>query len=275
MTLQTGNVQFVVIVLAVVAMIAFETKRPAAGGALLAFAIGAKLYPGLLLVGLIFQRRFRELLWTVGFGLLYCVAVLVMAGPGPFVDFLSFQLPRLASGEAFAFFKQSQDATATNLSIYGIPYKLQLLGLVQSPDTLATILSRAYAVLLVALTVFIAWKGSKQPPPEDSNARAARPIQWLAILTLASLQSPFAPPYVMLGLTWLLTLWAPGGKHFARPALLFAAGWLCLTVIIPKHLTATLVSASIMQLAGLGSALTALLIHSRVQAPTHPSRGAP
>jgi hypothetical protein len=268
-TIQTGNVHFVIIMMCVVAMIAFEMRRPALGGALLAFAIGAKIFPGLLVLWLLVQRRFREILWTAGFGLLYCIAVLAIGGTGPFVDFVGFQLPRLASGEAFAFFKEKPDSIASNLSFYGIPYRLQLLGLVQSPDALASVVSRAYTALLVVLTPVIAWKSPKPAPTDESDDRAGRAIQWLAIVSLAGLQSPFSPPYTVLGFVWLLTLWAPGWRHFGRAVALFVAGFLGLTLIIPAPLMALIISSSVVQITGVGIGLAALL---RPSAGVEPAR---
>ena len=51
--LQFGNAQIAMIALSVIAMMAFEERRPALGGAMLAFAVVSKLSPGLLLLVLL------------------------------------------------------------------------------------------------------------------------------------------------------------------------------------------------------------------------------
>src|SRR3954451_16317105 len=58
--LQKGNVQLMIVGLAMLAMLLFERRRFAAGGALLAFATVSKLFPGLLLVYLIVRRPGRS-----------------------------------------------------------------------------------------------------------------------------------------------------------------------------------------------------------------------
>src|SRR4029079_14261476 len=65
---QKGNVKAVVVALSMLAMVSFEKRRWALGGALLAFAIASKLYPGLLVVYLLSRREWRALAWTAAFG---------------------------------------------------------------------------------------------------------------------------------------------------------------------------------------------------------------
>jgi hypothetical protein len=234
LTVQMGNVQLVVVVLAILAMIAFDRGRPALGGAMLAFAIGTKLYPGLLLILLLTQRRWREALWTIGFGVLYCAGVLAIAGSAPFHEFVSYQLPRLLSGEAFDFFKERADAKLINNSMYGVPYKLEVLGLVRDPARLAPVLSRIYTVALVVLAVALGRKAPRPAVLESRAARAERAMVWMAIVNLGAMQSPFAPSYALLGTVWLLTLWASLGRSLGRTTALFIAGWVPLMIVIPE-----------------------------------------
>jgi uncharacterized membrane protein len=93
MTMQ-GNIQFVIFTMSIAARIAVDKGRPALGGALLAFAIGTKLYPGLLLLMLLTQRRLRDTLFMLGFGLIFCVLLLIIAASAPFRDFFLFQLSK-------------------------------------------------------------------------------------------------------------------------------------------------------------------------------------
>lgn len=255
---QTGNAQVIVYAMAIGAMMAFDRGRTALGGALLAFAIGAKLSPGVFLVFLLVQRRFREALYTAAFGALYCLAVLAIGGVAPFHEFLTFQLPRLMSGEAFSFLKETFQAKILNNSIFAFPYKLELLGLVHAPDRIAPIVSRIYLLALVALTVLFARKAGRSVPAPTSEERATRVVGWMAILNLAIMQAPFMPSYGLLGTVWMMTLWAPLGRSFWRSVVLFGVGWLSLMVVVPKPPSAQLVMSFITPLANLGINLGAL-----------------
>ncbi|HNC98951.1 MAG TPA: glycosyltransferase family 87 protein, partial [Myxococcota bacterium] len=77
--LHVGNAHGWVVVSAMLALVAFERRRPALGGLLLAFAIISKISPGLLLLVLLVQRRFREVGWT----LLGCL-LFTLVGVGAF-----------------------------------------------------------------------------------------------------------------------------------------------------------------------------------------------
>ncbi len=69
-TLQVGNLQAMVFSLAMIAMMLLNQRRyaagGAAGGALLAYVTMSKLFPGMLLVYLLVQRKWRALAWTIG-----------------------------------------------------------------------------------------------------------------------------------------------------------------------------------------------------------------
>lgn len=265
-TLQMGNAQFVIFTMSLAALIAFDRDRPALGGALLSFAIATKIYPGVLLLVLLLQRRYREVLYVLGFGLLFCALFLASAGLSPFRDFLFYQLPRLVSGEAFSFFKDTIENKAGNGSFFGLPYRLQLLGLVQDPDRLAPILNRLYTIALVGITAFVAWKGPRlgdraAPLSETESAdgsRVTRGLMWLALMNLAALQSPFAPSYVRLGTLWALTLWAPFGPGLWKTAALVAAGWIAITVVLPSPLPLLLATGLLSHAAHLGINLALL-----------------
>jgi hypothetical protein len=74
-TLQIGNFQIAVVMLSILAMVAFHQDRNVIGGALLAFAILSKISPGIFGVYLLSQRRFRSAAWTAGFGVFFLAAV--------------------------------------------------------------------------------------------------------------------------------------------------------------------------------------------------------
>ena len=132
--LQMGNFHLPMVALSVLAMLAFARRRTALGGALLAFAVAAKLSPAVLLVYLAVRRRWRALAWTAGFGALLVAMTWLVFGAQPFRAFFQDHVPRLASGEAFSFVSIPQAMAARpgpvagNLSPFGLVLKLQRLG---------------------------------------------------------------------------------------------------------------------------------------------------
>lgn len=197
-TLQVGNFQLMTVVMAVLGMVAFDRDRPRLGAALLAFAILSKISPGILGVLLLAQRRWREALWTAAFGLFYLVVSLLLFGTDPLVSFLTYTLPRLRSGETFAFFAEDLFSIFTNSGPFGLPFKLQLLGVdVGDPWVLGRRVAAVFTVLVVALA-FAAGR--------RTGERRSQAVVWMGLLVVAALQSPFAPGYVAIGLVWAITL---------------------------------------------------------------------
>lgn len=128
LVLQVGNVHAAVVVASMLALVAFETKHPAIGGALLAFAILSKLSPGLLVLVLLARRRLCEVIWTAVCGVGFSAIGLLVFGVAPFEAFLSYELPRLASGEALTFLAD-RESVPVNLAPFGVPLELALLGM--------------------------------------------------------------------------------------------------------------------------------------------------
>lgn len=224
-TLQVGNFQIAVVILAVLSMVAFHRRRDAAGGALLAFAILSKISPGVLGVVLLAQRRWRSAASAAAFGLAFFALSAALLGVGPIASFLTFTLPRLGSGEVFAFLDDEPFSILTNMSLFGLPFKLQLLGLdVGDPWALGRALIRVYTVLLTVLAVIVALR--------DAGDRRNQAVTWMSLLVLAALQSPFAPGYTLIGLLWALTLLATEVTTL-RGGVALALLWLGLAVVIP------------------------------------------
>ena len=222
-TLQKGNVQLVVIAMGVLAMAALERKRRALGGALLAFVTVAKLYPGLLVLYLLFRRDWRGVMWTAAFAVLFVALTIVDVGWQPFAAFRD-HFSGLLSGEAFPAFR-NPSAVAANLSIPGIVFKLKLLGLGDMSFGAARVVGTAYMVVAILATVILA-----QRAPRDG----AGPIIWLTVLLLATLRSPFLPwTYGTFPALWLLTLMmaAHVPRAWTLPQFLVAA--LVLAVAVP------------------------------------------
>ena len=210
-TLQFGQAHALILGAAVLGMIQLARDRTLSGAMLLAFATVTKLFPGFLLVFLAVRRRWRDLAYTLAaLAALVALSALVL-GPATLGAFVTEQLPRIASGEAFAFTEQNFD----NLSLYGIAFKLNALG-VDAGRPLAANLAWVWTVIVLALTIVAARK------PGDRTRDA---ILWLAILCLATLRSPYAPLYTSLGTLWLFSI-ATTPRGWNRG--LVAFGWLLL-----------------------------------------------
>lgn len=228
-TLQIGNFQIAVVMLSILAMVAFHQDRNVIGGALLAFAILSKISPGIFGVYLLAQRRFRSAAWTAGFGVFFLLLSLLLHGVSPIQSFLTYTLTRISSGEAFSFLAEGQFNVLTNMSLFGFPFKLQLLGVaVSDPWTVARRLGRIYSVVLVLLAFFAAYR---------QGDRRTQALTWMSLLVLSALQSPFAPGYVIIGLLWAITLLAVEVQR-ARGAVTLLVLWIVLTIV--PHLSVSL-----------------------------------
>ena len=102
-------------------MLLFERQRHAAGGAILAYAIVSKLFPGVLLFYLLLRRDWRAVGWTAVWAVVLVAITFADVGAVPFAAFLE-HLPGLLSGEAFPAFR-SAAPIAVNESIPGLAFK--------------------------------------------------------------------------------------------------------------------------------------------------------
>lgn len=192
---QFGQAHVLTVWTALLAMIAFEEKRSALGGALLAWGIASKIFPGVLGLYLLFQKRWIDLAWTAAFtGVLAALSVVVI-GTGPAAQFTEYMLPRLASGDAFSFVTDELPIV-TNFSVPGTVWKLDFFG-IEDGNAWLGVASLAYTVLLI-LAIWVAAR------LDIDHARLAQ--VWLALLILASLRSPIVPIYGLVPVLWLMTL---------------------------------------------------------------------
>ena len=236
-TLQVGNAHALVLAAAMLALVAFEKKRPAVGGALLAFAVVSKLSPGLLVIWLLAQRRFREVAWTAAWTAGFSVAALAAFGPAPFAAFVTYELPRLDSGEALRFLA-GPESVPINLAPFGLPFKLAALGVdVGDLWRAARRFNQVFTLIIVALTVVAARR---------HGDRRHTAVVWAAILTLASLRSPLAPGYITIALLWVFSLRAVEVRGWAQTALAVAL-WASVAITLPGASKTVLVVSMVQQ----------------------------
>lgn len=223
LTLQIGNFQIATVTLSILAMVAFERGRQVTGGALLAVTILSKISPGVFGIVLLLQRRFRSAVFTASFGGLFLVWSVLVSGTEPLQYFITYALPRLNSGAAFPFMG-TPDGIATNMSPFGIAFKLPLLGLdVGDPWQFGRTIARVYTGVLLLL----AFLASRR-----RGHRRDQVITWMALLVLAALQSPFSPAYATLAMLWATTFLAVEVRSLAGTVGIVLV-WLLIIVVIP------------------------------------------
>jgi alpha-1,2-mannosyltransferase len=151
---------------------------------------------------------------------MFVMLALLILGTDPFVAFVSYQLPRIVSGEAFSFSERADVPAfivSRNYSIYGLVAKLRLLSLVGVGPTTAHALTWAYTVLLL----WLAWRMRLGP-----TDRRFHVTTWLALLNLAALRSPVAPSaYVTAPMLWSLALLAAEVRGRYSVAIALGAAW--------------------------------------------------
>jgi alpha-1,2-mannosyltransferase len=227
-TLQTGNFQLAALALSVWAMLQFDRGSNAAGGAMLSVAI-FKIFPGILCAYLLFTRRWKALGWTVAFSIAYAGLALAVFGSAPFLDFASVELPRIASGELWAWLEIPglEGVVAINNSIPGLVLKLRLLGVEGMGYQRMAAVAWVWSFALVLITLFAA-RRSKDLPRERQAAI------WIALLGLAALRSPFVPDdYGLFPALWLWALVAATMATTPLRVALFAAMWLAFALVMP------------------------------------------
>jgi hypothetical protein len=228
LTLQLGNFQLTAISLSVVAMALFLRERPVLGGALFGFAV-FKLFPGILGIWLIATRRWKAVGWTLGFSLLYTVAAWLWFGDAPFRALFEYNLPRMASGESWAFLEMKElgFVAAINDSVPGMVYKLRALDVPGMSRALVQQVSWGWTLIVVALTLLSARRASRM-------SRLELAANWLALLALASFRSPFLPDHSgLFAPLWIWSLVVAGSAMQGGRVFLFALFWTALAAVLP------------------------------------------
>jgi len=222
--LQYGQFHVTAVALSIAALLAFEGRRRALGGALLAVAVSAKLFPALLLLPLVVRRRWRELGWTAAFGALFALLGLAVLGPVPYAAFFESHLPHLADGSAFAFDvawpELRELVIADNQGFPGLLTKLDELGVPGLEGDVRRVATLLYLAAIAAAALLFGRREAELPRP-------ARAAGWLALVGLGSLASSGAwGDYVPLTAVWLLALLAARLREGARFAVLLVACWI-------------------------------------------------
>jgi uncharacterized membrane protein len=220
---QFGQFHLSAFALAVAGMLAFETRRIGLGGALLGVAVVTKLYPGVLLLLLASQRRWRELgvtlIWMAAFGVLG----LALLGSAPYEAFFSDHLPRLLDGSIF---DTADDPmlTAIKTGVPQLPGRLRLLGMTFLPDQLGPWLGRAFGLVILALV----WRARRR-----TTSRSHAVMLWLALLNLVVLQGPVAfMDYTPAPSLWLLTFVSIEMARNRMIAIALGLCWLQLSTLL-------------------------------------------
>ena len=233
--LQKGNIQGMVIALAVISMLCFERKKNALGGALLAYTIVSKLYPGLFVVYLLVRKQWSALAWTAAMGLVYLLVSLADVGIAPYVAFMK-HLPGLMGGEAFPALK-TPGPMSINLSIPGLIFKLKLFGVPGMGFAAAKVVGWIYTAIALWMTVLLARR---------ARSDQDKVMVFLAVMILATLRSPFLPiAYGVFPALWLLTILAAPTNATVKSLVGTLAVWLSLAVFapldwLPPHVLAVL-----------------------------------
>lgn len=259
-TLQVGNFQLAAIALSVLAMVQFERGRNAAGGALLGLA-ALKLFPGLLGIYLLASRRWRAAAWTIGFSLLYTALTWAFLGAAPFHAFFDYQVPRIVSGEAWAFLEIPglEWVSALNTSVPGLALKARFLGAEAMDRGAMGLLGWLWTLVVCALAVLTALRSPRMN-------RLERAAAWVALLGLASFRSPFLPDHSgLFAPLWVWALIAAAATITPRNALLLGLGWLACNVVLPvggvplPDVPTRIVLASVVQAIAIGLCLWPVL----------------
>jgi alpha-1,2-mannosyltransferase len=238
-TLQAGNFQVTVYSLAIIAFVLVSTGHELSAAAILAYAAIGKIVPGVLVLFLLTARRWRVVAYTAAFSLLLCAITIAWFGWSPMRDFIGYEMPKIASGEAFP---QTERVTTSlaNLSVYGETVRWRKLlaawfGVNWFGPEIGRPIASLYGLIVVLLTAAAGWLAAKRGwvavstgtglrgdagMAPETRIRLAQMV--LALLSLMAFRSPFVGSiYGYLGTMWLLTLLAAGAS-----TTMTRAGWL-------------------------------------------------
>lgn len=99
----------------------WERKKPVWAGLLWAIPVALKIYPGILILSLFFQKDRGILVAVIGFTALFSLSPMLVADPAVTTDYFTQILPRLLKGEIndpFSHFHQSVSALLNKLLVF-------------------------------------------------------------------------------------------------------------------------------------------------------------
>jgi hypothetical protein len=190
LNLQIENAQIATIAAAIAGMALLSSGRLALGGCLVASAIAAKIFPVVLVVGLLVRGQWRQVAAVAAWLIVFTAAAVAAYGAQPFRDFASI-FPSVSNGTVpytTALIGDPNLAVA-NLSSYGFTRKL--VGLHVLPSLNHDALYQAAFSALVLIVVLAA--SVTRRVQDDQQVRLTRIVEWLAVMNLASFRSPFLP----------------------------------------------------------------------------------
>ena len=238
--IEIGNAHFLVITMSLLGVLLLEQRRHVIGGALLGYCVVGKVFPGVLLAYLVFARRWKAVFATGLAMIAYVLITFALFGIKPFSAFFEHQLPKLASGEAFSFAFESMRPLMSNLSVMGLPYRLDKLGLLGGldPATSAKVVVWVYTLILGA-AIAIAGSRTARVSGAGQDVQTAGPnrrhlvLVWFALLALGQMRNPFLPwVYGNAINLWLISLLlAMTGGSIARIVPLLLIWMLCFFVV--------------------------------------------
>jgi hypothetical protein len=153
MSLYLGQVNFLILVLIVLAYMAFVRRRPYSAGLLLAVSSWIKFWPIVLIAYFVWKREWKVVLGALIGLLLVGVLTLTLADVGQTTDFFKVRLPEMLLGTY-------PDHDHINQSIPGVFAKMfapssdYVRPLIQSP-VLAQYSSRIASLLIIVTTVIL------------------------------------------------------------------------------------------------------------------------
>jgi alpha-1,2-mannosyltransferase len=225
MGLQRGQFHPLAWALAIGAMLAFEHRRNAVGGAMLSFAVLSKIFPGVLGIYLIVTRRWRAVGWTLAATAAWLVISLVVIGVPTFEHYIDFQLPRVVSGDMHSHCFERIGCIINNQAPSGLAHKLSALGWLDDPAPMADVVARLF--VLVVLAVAIRAGVRTTAGTRDAVAtRLACALAWTSLTMLASMTPRLSPGvYAPLGTFFTLMLLA-GQVRSKTAAVAIGLAWI-------------------------------------------------
>lgn len=225
MGLQRGQFHPLAWALAIGAMLAFERRRNALGGAMLSFAVLSKIFPGVLGIYLIVTRRWRAVGWTLAATVAWVVIALVVIGVPTFEHYIDFQLPRVISGEMHSHCFERIGCIINNQAPSGLPHKLSALGWLDDPARIAGVIARLFILVVVAVAIRAAIRTTAGT--RDAVAtRVACALAWTSLTMLASMMPRLSPGvYAPIGTFFTLMLLA-GQVRSKTAAVAIGLAWI-------------------------------------------------